>query len=258
MDYKNKYIKYKHKYINLKKSLAINNSVSNIKPNINSVVILINGNIERSNNVDEQKSKLGNIPLNIFDAIDGSKLDLDKLKNDEGVNKWIIEDTPKRKGQIGCYLSHRAVIKNILNDNYNDYTLILEDDFVIECENLEEEINKIINKLEKIGKNDYDIIFLGLLLEHNKYKIIDNIYIPTKNLPVWGLQGYLIKNSSANKIYNMIKNITTSIDGRIDELIKNNKLKVCIINPSIITQKTQTSGHPSQNIGTMKSLVNIS
>ena len=53
-----------------------------------------------------------------------------------------------KPGEIGCYLSHHIIIKNIMNSSSNDYTVIFEDDVFFK-NTLHNDIEKIINNLKK-------------------------------------------------------------------------------------------------------------
>ena len=67
-----------------------------------------------------------------------------------------------KPGEIGCYLSHHMLIKNILdNSNKNEYSVILEDDVICK-HNLHKAIEQIIENMIIMNK-DWDIIFLGNL-----------------------------------------------------------------------------------------------
>ena len=83
-------------------------------------------------NVSDMKNNL----LIKFDAIDGSKLDIDNVPLTELAKAELnqLESTGFRtkhyqltKGAIGCYLSHVKIWENILKNNY-EYALIFEDD----------------------------------------------------------------------------------------------------------------------------------
>jgi glycosyl transferase family 25 len=127
---------------------------------------------------DIRRKNLGIKPDYTY-AVDGSTLDIDKLKKD-GI---ISNNNTLTKGEIGCYLSHVHLLKKALNSKKP--VLILEDDAKIEVDTL--------NKIKKVIENppkDWDLIFLGYNYyeEYSTFKQINYLHgthaylINTKNL----------------------------------------------------------------------------
>ncbi len=215
----------------------------NNKYKINSFTILLPNNQERSKNIKLNEKKFGKIKSNIYDAVVGKTLNILELKKIEkkynNDNDWL-KDTIKRRNQIGCYLSHKNIIEKISKDkdlkNKYDYTIIFEDDLKILTSNLYKDVEKILDDLNSIQNNDFDIIFLGNLKNNHGDKIINNIYTIDKNNNLWGTQSYLINNKSVNKILNNIQKIDKPIDDKYQDLLKENKLKGYIIYPILVSQ----------------------
>ena len=93
----------------------------------------INLKKDTSRNRDDikQLSKINDIHINRFEAIDGKSIMENLDKYNENLSSFIkILGTPKI---IGCGLSHIILAKQILknNDNKNNYYLICEDDVII-------------------------------------------------------------------------------------------------------------------------------
>ena len=90
--------------------------------NISDLYVITLGKDERMLNIKNQQSKI-NKKINIFDAINGLKLNIDDLKNknilSNNANLSTNENHAKR--QIGCYLSHLNIYKKIKNDNKDGY-----------------------------------------------------------------------------------------------------------------------------------------
>jgi GR25 family glycosyltransferase involved in LPS biosynthesis len=120
--------------------------------------------------------------------------------------------------------------------NKYDYTIIFEDDLKVLTPNLYRDVEKILDDLNSIQNNDFDIIFLGNLKNNHGDKIINNIYTIDKNNDLWGTQSYLINNKSTNKILKNIQKIDKPIDVKYQDLLKENKLKGYIIYPILVTQ----------------------
>jgi len=210
-----------NKNINMIQTLKPINDDNNLK--IEYYVIHMNSSIERKSNILEMEKKL-NKKINIFDAIDGNKI---KNINDYNVNYTF---NTQNKNEIGCYLSHFCLIKQLLNSD-NNYTIIFEDDFNIVVDDLHGIIINIISLLN----NDFDVVFLGTFFTYlfNNTNI-NNIYKPKKHLI--GAQALLINNKNINKIYNELKNFSNLIDWKYMELHKTNKLNIYVINPSLVIQ----------------------
>ncbi len=211
------------------------------KYKINSFIILLPNNNERKHNVFKNINKIGKINYNIYDAVVGKTINMIEFKKNQKKfdNSWL-KNEPKRKNQLGCYLSHKNIIEKIKDDknyldNY-DYTIIFEDDLKILNKNLNKEIEKILDNLKKTNNDDFDIIFLGNLKNNHGKKIIDNIYEIDKNKKLWGTQAYLLNNNSLNKIYNNLNKIDKPIDEKYLDLFKKELLKGFIIYPILVSQ----------------------
>ena len=188
---------------------------------------------DRFLNIENMEIILGK-KINIFNGIDGFTQDLNKLSMID-INLKLKYNTSKL-GQLGCYLSHYNLYKNLI-DSQNQYSIIFEDDFLILDENLN---NKIINYLNLLKNKEFDYLFLG----HNSIKginIIDNIYFPntsTTNNKIWGFHAYIINNKSIPKILKYLVNIDNEIDLKIFNLIKKKELIGFFINPTLVNQNS--------------------
>ena len=128
-------------------------------------------NLKRKKHVaDKSLNKLMNLTdtdennifsnIEIYEAIDGQLLNNNDINNNITLKaKYTLKnpssyDDIRSVGEIGCYLSHTNIWKNIVSNNINN-CLIFEDD-VIPNKNYE----KIIEYLEDIPE-DYDIANLG-------------------------------------------------------------------------------------------------
>lgn len=153
-----------------------------------------------------------------FDAIDGSKLDIESISLSELAKAELqqLETTGFRtkhyqltKGAIGCYLSHVKIWENILKNNH-DVALIFEDDAQVPPNLME----KMHEEIEYIP-NDWDIILFGYLctkcLDYEKYKEVERFMLT---------HCYLIKKTAIIKIMNSntLFPITQQIDSLMSEL----------------------------------------
>jgi GR25 family glycosyltransferase involved in LPS biosynthesis len=190
-----------------------------------------NSNENKYNNILNIEKQI-NQKINIFDAIVGKNVNLKNLKIFDKNIKFNFNYN--YIGEVGCYLSHLLLIKQASNDTINDYTVIFEDDFKVNNDNLNEEINNIINKTN----GDFDMIYLGNLNNNHKKQIIDNIYSVDSVSPLWGTHALLINNKNANKILLNITNIDQAIDNKYKSIIDNNSIKAFVIYPTLVEQNT--------------------
>jgi GR25 family glycosyltransferase involved in LPS biosynthesis len=140
-----------------------------------------------------------------------------------------------KPGEIGCYLSHHIIIKNIMKTSSDDYTVIFEDDVVFK-DTLHEDIEKIINNLNGLCV-EWDIIYLGNITNNHKEKIIDNIYTIDENNVCTGTHALLINNKNAEKIYKNNCNIVHAIDFQYKINIDNKHLNGFVIYPQLCFQQ---------------------
>jgi GR25 family glycosyltransferase involved in LPS biosynthesis len=176
-------------------------------------VIHCNEHIERLNNILDIKKTI-NQKITVFKGYYTKNINTNytsKLnylqKHDK--NLCMNQNVLTKSGEIGCYLSHHMLIKDILdNSNSDEYSVILEDD--IRCkETLHGEIQQIIKNMEKI---DWDIIFLGNLTKNHGKQVIDNIYYINEKQICTGTHSLLINNKNVKKIYDTNCNILHAID----------------------------------------------
>ena len=151
-------------------------------------------------------------------AIDGEKL----VPDLELYNLFKGNDFGSRRGFIGCALSHYQLWKNLIQDEKNEYYIIMEDDFTL-CRDFKSKYTSLTNEfIEK------DIIFLGYhMFEHERQKYIDIYHEDNKNLIieklnkklyVGGFFGYSINKNGAKQLLKYIEE--HGIKHGIDYLIK--------------------------------------
>lgn len=165
-----------------------------------------------------KSSDLRNKDIIKFDAIDGSKLNVDSVPLSELAKAELqqLETTGFRtkhyqltKGAIGCYLSHVKIWENILKNNYNT-VLIFEDDAKVPPN-----LNKKIHEELKNIPNDWDIVLFGYIckkcMKYEKYMVVERFMLT---------HCYIIKRSAIIKIMNSntLFPITQQIDSLMSEL----------------------------------------
>jgi glycosyl transferase family 25 len=118
-------------------------------------------NLDKSKNrwlALQKKAKEQGITVQRCPAVDGRELSQQEVR-ELGAAFWGIQDlTQKRKGEIGCFLSHRKLLYALSKLPYNDSTayVILEDDIVFGPSFMKHLQDACMNVPE-----DWDMIFLG-------------------------------------------------------------------------------------------------
>ena len=197
------------------------------------------GKEERLENIKNQQNKIIN-KIEIYDAVNGKNLDIDNLKNNNILaNQNILSENYNHKiGEIGCYLSHLNIYKKIKENNKKGYTIIFEDDFLINSDNFINEVKKGIDILN--SKNiDFDFLFLGNLNDNHGENIADNLYYIDKNVNLFGTHGYIINNKNIDKIFDNLNKIVKPIDNAIQDLSYNKIFNTIVIYPNLVNQQDQ-------------------
>jgi len=152
------------------------------------------------------------------DAVDGQQLKpsfkLYKLFDGNDFNS--------RKGVIGCALSHYNLWKQLLDDNNNEYYVIMEDDVTLGT-NFKSKFNSI-----KSHFTEKDLMFLGYSMFEKKRATVKHIYDNNndkidisklqEDLYIGGFFAYTINKRGANKMINYIEK--NGIKHGIDYIIK--------------------------------------
>lgn len=221
-----------------------------IEQNVNYFVITMKKK-ERMNNIHLQLKKLKTqgtpIHLKFIDAVVGLNLDLKNLVN-EGIlsrnfKSGYIQTTENiKKKEIGCYLSHLKIyelIKQNINNNHNNYSVIFEDDMDIISSHFLKEIEISINFLNK-HKLDFDVIYLGTLdNNHGEPVNNQNLYKIDYHNKLHGTHGMLINNKNIDKLINILKPIKMPIDNEYFKLIQSDKINAYVIYPHIVNQQVE-------------------
>ena len=220
--------------ISIRKTLNINN-LDNIYNNLIDIYI-----INLKNRTDKKIHMINEMSKHLIDKyhfFNGVKInksqinDFDFIKSEKFLNNLNINYV---LNSAGCKISHYNLIKS-LKDN-NKYTLILEDDAVLE----KNFYFYIIHSIKYIS--DFDILYLGCNLNNKEdaYLVSDNIL---KVLKPKTTTAYLIKNSNKNNILKTIENSTNEIDNCYSDSDLN---KYCIY-PMIAYQKDLSSDIVSES-----------
>ncbi len=191
------------KYVN---NISSNDSLSdagdNIGEIINCPVFVVN--LERSayrrKFILNYLAKMG-INAEVITAVEGAKLDLEKLKTDGIYDERAADEAFSRQltlPEIGASLSHANIYKKIIDENI-DKAIILEDD-VMFCDDAANIFRGMLNDVP----DDWDVIQLYYTCKDYE-KITDHVALfrSEKCIPV-GAPGYMIRRSGAKKILDKV------------------------------------------------------
>ena len=181
------------------------------------------------------KNKLKNIcdEFIFFDGIDGAKEDLKNHPDYDGLRRRLCYGKDLSPGELGCYFSHRSLLKNIVQKEIQ-VSLIFEDDVVLSKE------FKIV--LESLLDCNYPwelIRFLGKpkitqLMQRKILKVHKDFYLTRLATSPGGAYAYLISYSGAKKLLRSMKRVTCPND-TIMGLPWRSGLDVLTIQPQIAT-----------------------
>jgi len=184
---------------------------------------------ERLQHVTKLKEEF-NQEITIFKGIATPNVPLSEQVKYIQQNKPTITFTHFRfwqSGQIGCYLSHMGLMEHIMQNKESDYSVIFEDDVVMDT-TLHSNIEKIIQH-----NLEFDILFLGNNNENKGNHIVDNIYHIDDNNHCWGLHALLINNKNIEKILNANYTLIHALDVQYRILNSTKKLTNLVIHPNI-------------------------
>ncbi len=167
-------------------------------------VINLLRSVERRKHITEQLEKL-HLEYEIFNAVDGTELTDDFLKNNVDIDAFMKRpgSIRGRKGIIGCALSHKEIYKKIIQDGIQR-ALIIEDDIIFN-----KDIVPILNKLDSIKDSieDKELILLYTssikdsvtLSNFNKRYLTREYYLlyPINIENIWMAAAYSISLNSA-------------------------------------------------------------
>lgn len=214
--------------ISIRNTLNINN-LDNIYNNLIDIYIinLKNRTDKKIYMINEMNKHL----INKYKFFNGIKInknqikEFDFIKPEKFLNNLNINYV---LNSSGCKISHYNLIKSLINNN--KYTLILEDDVVLE----KNFYFHIIHSLKYI--TNFDILYLGCNLNNkdDAHLVSNNIL---KVLKPKTTTAYLIKNSNKNNILKTIENS----DNEIDNCYSDSNLNKYCIYPMIAYQKDLSS-----------------
>lgn len=202
-------------------------------------IIWINSNNrpDRFRNMKERFSNL-NINAERFPALYGGSVDWQDPKYSIFYKQGVLQEL--NNGEIGCFLSHRAIWEQIKENGW-DKTLILEDDALF-LEGFQETFDNIIERMPEydmlyLGQWNYDIDVIHGETRALKEKVFD---VPTRSIHkacrCWLTHAYIVDLKCVDKLINNSKNIYASVDRVLADIQENENLNVYAVYPNLINQ----------------------
>ena len=186
----------------------VDNIVNFTKPNIK--IVNLKRRPDRKELMKKQMLYHNIDNYEFYDAVDGSEL----IETYELQKMFERNDFNYKKGIIGCALSHINIWTQLINDDKNNYYVVLEDDIKL-CDNFKQKLEFCCNEFEKYNHidhlrlGDYDKI-KKINVDVNNLKVNINFDNCVSNVTF----AYIISKKGAQKIINFINkcSIKSAID----------------------------------------------
>jgi FkbM family methyltransferase len=198
---KKKYIYIKDANGNTLKTFNYNEDVIyNINRNFNTnsiKVINLKRRVDRKNQIIQQLNRENIFDYEIIEGIDG----LDLQESFELYKLFERNNFYNKKGVIGCALSHIKLWNQLVNDNNNEYYVILEDDIKL-FDNFKNKLEKHCELFQKYGAEHLSLGTYQCNYELQKTIYTEEIQIFEKDVfKFWNITfAYIISKSAAKKI----------------------------------------------------------
>ncbi|WP_297572721.1 glycosyltransferase family 25 protein [uncultured Deefgea sp.] len=189
--------------------------------------------IDRRARMTQQFTQLS-LKVNWFDAIrpdDDMPVIYQRTKR---LNQYGYDLTT---GEMGCFLSHRAVWLDFINrtneNKSNDLCSIFEDDIILNTD-----FCNIITELETI-KDQWDYVRFFAMFSRKKTNIQSTLPSGHQLIeflkPPRGTQGYILNRHAALTLLNLTEQMIHPIDDTIDQVWRHN-LKMFCITPALVIE----------------------
>jgi len=170
-------------------------------------------NLERSQERNQKMiEQLGSFayPVKRVPGVDGKLLSIQTINQLVDYKTFeIVKGVPAVLGEIGCYLSHLKCWQEFYESD-NEYAVILEDDALFDCRELETSIKELLKR-----SNDWDICrfdYTGKPMQPFTV-VLDNKYSIGKfSSCSWGTAGYILNKKTAEKYLHFALPIKMPVD----------------------------------------------
>jgi GR25 family glycosyltransferase involved in LPS biosynthesis len=200
-------------------------------------VIHCEAHSERASNISAIQDKLGK-PIRVFLGIDSRDVSLDDQEDYMSLFDENIEFRDFRlywPGQIGCYLSHLMLVRQICDGPKADYAVIFEDDVDFD-QGLDGKARDIVATLAAL-RIDFDLVFLGSLNDAHGEHIQDDLFFLDVDKPCWGAHALLVKTQNIRRVYAAAVQVRAELDISYQLASKEGTLRCLVVSDSICWQK---------------------
>jgi GR25 family glycosyltransferase involved in LPS biosynthesis len=174
--------------------------------------------VERLKNIERVQKSLD---VNIFNGVEITCAEI----SDKFPEITFVESGFRNTGELGCYLSHYSLLKEIKDKP--GYSVIFEDDVKFE--------EGLYEKIEKISWEEFDMVFLGNLQNARGAHVKHNIYKPPRGA-LWGTHALLFKNENVHKIIDALTTMEMAIDNQYKNRIDEGRINAFVIQPNLCVQ----------------------
>lgn len=178
--------------------------------NIKVIVISLKHEKQRRLFIQKQLQEIG-LDVTFFDAINGSKENVFLNPDYNKLKRRLFYGKDLTDGELGCFLSHRAVIKKIVLERI-EHCLVLEDDALL-LQNFSSVLVSLLN-----CSYSWELIrFLGnpkieKLTQRKILKLFGEYYLTRLATSPGGAYAYLISYDGAKKLAKALNEIYLPID----------------------------------------------
>jgi len=162
-------------------------------------------------------SDINVLALERFNAIYGKSLDIKSLVTERAYKQLQYAESHGHRlhhyeltrGAVGCFLSHATLYNRLLTDD-KDFYIIFEDDAKIP--------RNVVDKVKYYIDNapaDWDFLLFGTIRQVVTHQ--NHLYYKVKSW--WGLCGYVISKSGAEKFLKEFNSQKRLVDMQIDSML---------------------------------------
>jgi len=172
------------------------------------LVLNLEGAVERREYMIQVLSK-ENMEFEFFRSLSPADLGPDLIRKNSS-------DIFSKEG-VATFETHRRAIG--MAGEFNDFTLILEDDATPSIVNVKTEIDRLLKKAR-----DFDMMFLGYVPKgyRDNTRIICEDFMELKKF--FGFHSYVVNPGSVGKILRLLGDPNRHVDGWVSQLIREGRL----------------------------------
>jgi glycosyl transferase, family 25 len=180
-------------------------------PNIPIYVLSLVDQLERRRTMTEKLQAL-NLSFQFFDSIDARKTKVTDHAVYNQTKRLLYFGRDMTAGEIGCLLTHKAIIQKIANDTAHKFSLVLEDDAILDP--------LVPSIMEKLYQSDFQFDLIRMLGSRKVSKlkqkdifwITDTHRVTKLYTAPGGAHAYFLTSAGAKKLLKALDDIYIPID----------------------------------------------